>query len=58
MPDGEKTAALGGVMMQEMELTARRTAVVEIARILVGFALLVLVVGVWVCLWVPPTPSF
>jgi hypothetical protein len=44
--------------MQEMELTAGKTGIGEIVRILVGVALLVLVVGIWVCLWVPPTPPF
>jgi hypothetical protein len=53
-----KQVALGGVTMHEMELTAGKTEIGEIARILVGAALLVLVVGIWVCLWVPPMPSF
>jgi hypothetical protein len=44
--------------MQEMELTMGKTGVGAIVRILVGATLLVLVVGVWVCLWVPPTPPF
>jgi hypothetical protein len=56
--DGGKAGTLGGVTMHEMELTAGKTGIGEIARILVGVALLVLVVGIWVCLWVPPTPSF
>jgi hypothetical protein len=44
--------------MQKMGLIAGKTGVGEIARILVGVTLLVLVVGVWVCLWVPPAPPF
>jgi hypothetical protein len=53
-----KQAVLGGVTMQKMELTAGKTGIGEIARIVVGVTLLVLVVGVWVCLWVPPPPHF
>jgi hypothetical protein len=44
--------------MQEMKLTTGKTGVGEITRILVGVTLLVMVIGIWVCLWVPPTPSF
>ena len=53
-----KQAALGGVAMPEIELTAGKTGIGEIARILVGATLLVIVIGIWVCLWVPPTPPF
>jgi hypothetical protein len=44
--------------MQKIALTSGETGVGEIARILAGVVLLVLVIGIWVCLWVPPTPPF
>ncbi len=30
----------------------------EVAQVLVGIALFVLVIGIWVCFWVPPSPIF
>jgi type II secretory pathway component PulM len=38
--------------------TSGRERMSEIARMIVGITLLVLVVGIWVCLWVPPSPIF
>jgi hypothetical protein len=29
-----------------------------VARVIVGLALLILVTGLWVCLWVPPELTF
>jgi hypothetical protein len=37
------TRAIGGEMIREA------------LRVLVGIALLILLVGIWACLWVPPT---
>jgi hypothetical protein len=44
--------------VQEMKWTSGKERMSEIARVLVGIVLFVLVVGIWVCLWVPPTPNF
>ncbi len=52
-------ASFGGVNVQETKWTpAGRDRVRETARIFVGTVLFVLLVGIWVYLWVPPTPGF
>ena len=30
----------------------------QVARVVVGIVLFILVIGIWVCLWVPPSPIF
>ena len=35
-----------------------RGARLQVARATVGIALLILVLGIWACLWVPPWPVF
>jgi hypothetical protein len=48
---GEVRMVFGGVMMQS-------TRVSEVARVIVGISLFALVIGLWVCLWVPPLSIF
>lgn len=43
----------GGVDVQEIGWTPRRERMREAFRVVIGIALLMLVTGVWVCLWVP-----
>ncbi len=43
--------------MQEMIQTPQSERMSEVARVSVGIILFVLVIGIWVCLWIPP-PSF
>jgi len=40
--------------MQEMSWTPGKGIVREVVWVVLGIALLMLVTGVWVCLWVPP----
>ena len=35
-----------------------RGARLQVARVTVGIALLIIVLGIWACLWVPPWPVF
>ncbi len=30
----------------------------RVAQLIVGVVLFVLVIGIWACLWVPPSPAF
>ena len=41
--------------MQEMGWTPGKGMMRELVRVVMGVALLTLVTGVWVCLWVPPS---
>ena len=41
--------------MQEMSGTPGKGIMRELVRAVMGIALLMLVTGVWVCLWVPPS---
>ena len=50
--------AFGGVTMQEIRWTPGRERMSGVARVIVGIVLFILVVGVWTCLWVPPSPVF
>lgn len=43
--------------MQE-RLTPGKERMSEIARMILGVILFVLMTGFWVCLWVPPSLSF
>jgi uncharacterized membrane protein len=44
--------------MQQVTQTSGRGSMSEIARVLFGIGLFILVIGLWVSLWVPPTPTF
>jgi hypothetical protein len=44
--------------MDQVTQTLWRGSMNEIARVLFGIGLLILVIGLWVSLWVPPTPTF
>jgi type II secretory pathway component PulM len=44
--------------MQAMRWISMREIVSAVTQILLGIILFVLVIGVWVCLWVPPSLSF
>jgi len=44
--------------MQEVKRTLGKERTSEIARVIVGIVLLILVTGLWACLWVPPSPIF
>jgi uncharacterized membrane protein len=44
-----------GMDMQTGKRTSERGTMHEVVRALVGIGLFVLVTGVWVCLWVPPS---
>jgi uncharacterized membrane protein len=44
--------------MQQVTQTSGRSSMSEIARVLFGIGLFILVIGLWVSLWVPPTPTF
>ena len=44
--------------MQEMRLTPGKERMSGVVRVIVGIVLFVLVIGVWACLWVPPSPTF
>ena len=44
--------------MQEMRPTLERERARQFARAIVGAVLLILVMGLWACLWVPPSPIF
>jgi hypothetical protein len=44
----------GGVDMREMGWAPGSESGHEAVRVVVGIALLMLVSGIWVCLWVPP----
>jgi hypothetical protein len=50
--------AFGGTAMQETgkALSAGRTG--QVARAILGVVLLILLAGIWACLWVPPGPTF
>jgi len=55
----EGKATFGGVNVQKMKWTSSgRERMSEVARIFVGTVLFALVIGIWVYLWVPPTPGF
>jgi hypothetical protein len=54
----EGRMALGGVTMQIMRYTPGREIMSQVARVLVGIVLFILMTGLWVCLWVPPSPVF
>jgi len=41
-----------------MRETLEREGTGRVARAIVGIVLLILVAGVWACLWVPPWPIF
>ena len=41
--------------MREMSWTPGRGIVHEVVRVVMGIAPFMLVTGVWVCLWVPPS---
>jgi hypothetical protein len=41
-----------------MQGTLEREGTGGVARAIVGIVLLILVAGVWACLWVPPWPIF
>lgn len=44
--------------MQGVSRMSRSVRMSEVARLIVGVVLLMLVIGLWVCLWVPPLPIF
>jgi hypothetical protein len=44
--------------MDQVTQTSGRGSKGEIARVLFGIGLFVLLIGLWVSLWVPPTPTF
>jgi hypothetical protein len=44
----------GDVDVQEMSWTPGREVMRQAVRVVMGIALLMLVSGIWVCLWVPP----
>ena len=54
----EGLTAFGGTTMQETgkALAADRTG--QVARAILGVVLLILLAGIWACLWVPPWPIF
>jgi hypothetical protein len=41
-----------------MQGTLERERRGGVARMIVGIVLLILITGVWACLWVPPWPIF
>jgi hypothetical protein len=41
-----------------MQGTLEREGTGGVARAIVGIVLLILIAGVWACLWVPPWPIF
>ena len=41
-----------------MRETLERERTGGVARAIVGIVLLILITGVWACLWVPPWPIF
>jgi len=44
--------------MQEVKRTLGKERTSEIAQVIMGIVLLILVTGIWACLWVPPSPIF
>jgi hypothetical protein len=55
---GEGVTEFGGVTMRGMTLTRGRERMGEIARAIVAAVLFSLVIGIWVCLWVPSALIF
>ena len=51
----EGKTAFGGVTMQEAKWTIRGENAGTLARVAVGIVLFILVIGLWACLWVPPS---
>ena len=44
--------------MQEMRWTPEKESTSEMAQVIVGVVLFILLTGIWACLWVPPPPIF
>ena len=44
----------GDVDVEEMSWTPESEIMHQTVRVVMGIALLILVSGIWVCLWVPP----
>jgi hypothetical protein len=44
--------------MHEWNGTSANGSTVLLARVILGIVLLAVVTGLWVCLWVPPWPTF
>jgi hypothetical protein len=47
--------AFGGRVMQQAKWTVRGQSAGALARVIAGIVLLILVIGLWACLWVPPS---
>jgi hypothetical protein len=48
----------GGVAMQGIGWTPESERRAEVAHVIMGVLLFILVMGIWTCLWVPPPPIF
>jgi len=44
--------------MQRLSWIPWKERMSQVARVVVGIVLFILVIGIWVCLWVPPSPIF
>lgn len=44
--------------MQGMRHTPEKETASEVAQVIVGVVLFILLTGIWACLWVPPPPIF
>lgn len=44
--------------MQETRYTPEKERTSEVAQVVVGIVLIILVIGFWAYLWVPPPPIF
>ena len=53
---GEERRTPGGVTMQGTRSTLNRSKRGQVARVVVGVALLALLMGLWAYLWVPLVP--
>jgi hypothetical protein len=51
----EGKTVFGGIKMQEAKWTMPRKNTGALARVTVGIILFVLLIGLWACLWVPPS---
>jgi hypothetical protein len=40
--------------MQRMRYTPERERMSQVAQVIVGVVLFILLIGIWACLWVPP----
>jgi len=54
----EGWTAFGGVAMQETRYRPEKERMSEVAQVIVGVVLFILLTGFWAYLWVPPPPIF